>query len=108
VQWAEAYEFADAHNITLVGGALVCPPLAVRPQDNNFTAGSDRTVGVVGGWLQVKPYVPDISAHLMLSTQGGGHGVLSNTMGLGVDRVVGQPAPDTYPSPRFLILNCIR
>jgi hypothetical protein len=61
VQWAEAYEFADAHNITLVGGALVCPSLAVRPQDNNFTAGSDRTVGVVGGWLQVKPYVPDIS-----------------------------------------------
>ncbi|KAF7373944.1 Cytokinin dehydrogenase 11 [Mycena sanguinolenta] len=52
VQWAEAYEFADAHNITLVGG-------------------SDKTVGVVGGWLQ-----------------GGGHGVLSNTMGLGVDRVV--------------------
>ncbi|KAJ7915363.1 hypothetical protein B0H13DRAFT_406619 [Mycena leptocephala] len=52
VQWAEAYEFADAHNITLVGG-------------------SDRTVGVVGGWLQ-----------------GGGHGVLSNTMGLGVDRVL--------------------
>ncbi|KAJ7791115.1 hypothetical protein B0H14DRAFT_3094553 [Mycena olivaceomarginata] len=51
VQWAEAYEFADAHNITLVGG-------------------SDRTVGVVGGWLQ-----------------GGGHGVLSN-MGLGADRVL--------------------
>ncbi|KAJ6522585.1 hypothetical protein B0H19DRAFT_973347 [Mycena capillaripes] len=52
VQWAEAYEFADAHNITLVGG-------------------SDRSVGVVGGWLQ-----------------GGGHSVLSNTMGLGVDRVL--------------------
>ncbi|KAJ7605971.1 hypothetical protein DFH06DRAFT_1384643 [Mycena polygramma] len=52
VQWAEAYEFADAHNITLVGG-------------------SDRSVGVVGGW-----------------TQGGGHSVLSNTMGLGVDRVL--------------------
>ncbi|KAJ7813344.1 hypothetical protein B0H14DRAFT_3750618 [Mycena olivaceomarginata] len=52
VQWAEAYEFADAHNVTLVGG-------------------SDRSVGVVGGWLQ-----------------GGGHSVLSNTMGLGVDRVM--------------------
>ncbi|KAJ7934232.1 hypothetical protein B0H13DRAFT_2227291 [Mycena leptocephala] len=50
--WAEAFEFADAHNITVVGG-------------------SDRSVGVVGGWLQ-----------------GGGHGVLSNTMGLGVDRVL--------------------
>ncbi|KAJ7848173.1 hypothetical protein B0H14DRAFT_3108904 [Mycena olivaceomarginata] len=52
VQWAEAYEFADAHNVTLVGG-------------------SDRSVGVIGGWLQ-----------------GGGHSVLSNTMGLGVDRVL--------------------
>ncbi|KAJ7609588.1 hypothetical protein DFH06DRAFT_1376205, partial [Mycena polygramma] len=52
VQWAEAYEFADAHNTTLVGG-------------------SDRSVGVVGGW-----------------SQGGGHSVLSNTMGLGVDRVL--------------------
>ncbi|CAK5282291.1 unnamed protein product [Mycena citricolor] len=52
VQWAEAYAFADAHNITLVGG-------------------SDRSVGVVGGW-----------------TQGGGHSVLSNTMGLGADRVL--------------------
>ncbi|KAF8179553.1 FAD-binding domain-containing protein [Mycena galopus ATCC 62051] len=46
VQWAEAYEFADANNITVVGG-------------------SDRSVGA-----------------------GGGHGVLSNTMGLGVDRVL--------------------
>ncbi|KAJ7651928.1 FAD-binding domain-containing protein [Mycena rosella] len=52
VQWAEAYEFADKNNITLVGG-------------------SDRSVGVIGGWLQ-----------------GGGHSVLSNTMGLGVDRVL--------------------
>ncbi|KAJ7930362.1 hypothetical protein B0H13DRAFT_2228276 [Mycena leptocephala] len=52
VEWAEAYEFADTHNITLVGG-------------------SDRSVGVVGGWLQ-----------------GGGHSVLSNTMGLGVDRAL--------------------
>jgi hypothetical protein len=25
VQWAEAYEFADTHNITLVGGVLICP-----------------------------------------------------------------------------------
>ncbi|KAG6826640.1 hypothetical protein H0H87_006840, partial [Tephrocybe sp. NHM501043] len=32
---------------------------------------SDRSVGVAGGWLQ-----------------GGGHGALSNTMGLGVDRVL--------------------
>lgn len=52
VQWGEAYPFAEKNNITLVGG-------------------SDKTVGVVGGWLQ-----------------GGGHGALSNTMGLGVDRVL--------------------
>ncbi|KAG6876325.1 hypothetical protein C0992_013354 [Termitomyces sp. T32_za158] len=52
VQWGEAYAFAEANNITIVGG-------------------SDRSVGVAGGWLQ-----------------GGGHGALSNTMGLGVDRVL--------------------
>ncbi|KAJ6545042.1 FAD-binding domain-containing protein [Mycena vulgaris] len=52
VQWKEAYQFADTHNFTIVGG-------------------TDRTVGVSGGWLQ-----------------GGGHSALSNTMGLGVDRVL--------------------
>ncbi|GLB33561.1 putative oxygen-dependent FAD-linked oxidoreductase family protein [Lyophyllum shimeji] len=52
VQWADAYAFAESNNITLVGG-------------------SDRSVGVSGGWLQ-----------------GGGHSALSNTMGLGVDRVL--------------------
>ncbi|KAL9711397.1 hypothetical protein Ac2012v2_005943 [Leucoagaricus gongylophorus] len=52
VQWGEAYAFADAHNITLVGG-------------------SDVSVGASGGWLQ-----------------GGGHGALSPSMGLGVDRVL--------------------
>ncbi|KAJ8509288.1 hypothetical protein ONZ45_g8527 [Pleurotus djamor] len=51
-QWGEAYAFAEAHNITIVGG-------------------SDKNVGVAGGWLQ-----------------GGGHGMLSNVMGLGVDRVL--------------------
>ncbi|PFH45424.1 hypothetical protein AMATHDRAFT_71699 [Amanita thiersii Skay4041] len=40
---------------------------------NNITlvGGSDRSVGAAGGWLQ-----------------GGGHGALTNTMGLGVDRVL--------------------
>ncbi|TFK67439.1 FAD-binding domain-containing protein [Pluteus cervinus] len=52
VQWEDAYAFADSHNITIVGG-------------------SDKSVGVAGGWLQ-----------------GGGHSALSNTMGLGVDRVL--------------------
>ncbi|KAK0206277.1 hypothetical protein DFS33DRAFT_1381395 [Desarmillaria ectypa] len=52
VQWFEAYAFAEANNITVVGG-------------------TDPSVGVAGGWLQ-----------------GGGHSVLSNTMGLGVDRVL--------------------
>ncbi|KAJ7145103.1 hypothetical protein C8R43DRAFT_1012823 [Mycena crocata] len=52
VQWQQAYQFADAHNFTIVGG-------------------TDRTVGVSGGWLQ-----------------GGGHSALSNTMGMGIDRVL--------------------
>ncbi|KAF9561756.1 FAD-binding domain-containing protein [Agrocybe pediades] len=52
VQWKDAYEFADQHNFTVVGGM-------------------DGAVGAVGGWLQ-----------------GGGHSPLSNTMGLGVDRVL--------------------
>lgn len=52
VQWGEAYAFAEANNITIVGG-------------------TDKAVGAVGGWLQ-----------------GGGHGGLSNTYGLGVDRVM--------------------
>ncbi|KAJ7168625.1 hypothetical protein C8R46DRAFT_1267923, partial [Mycena filopes] len=52
VQWKEAYEFAAAHNFTIVGG-------------------TDRTVGVSGGWVQ-----------------GGGHSALSNTLGMGVDRVL--------------------
>ncbi|THV03671.1 FAD-binding domain-containing protein [Dendrothele bispora CBS 962.96] len=52
IQWHEAYAFAEANNITLVGG-------------------SDRSVGASGGWLQ-----------------GGGHSMLSNTLGLGVDRVL--------------------
>ncbi|EPQ50955.1 FAD-binding domain-containing protein [Gloeophyllum trabeum ATCC 11539] len=52
VQWGEAYQFAEAHNITLVGG-------------------SDPGVGTSGGWLM-----------------GGGHGALTNTMGMGVDRVL--------------------
>ncbi|KAF8901301.1 hypothetical protein CPB85DRAFT_1256387 [Mucidula mucida] len=52
VQWLQAYNFADAHNVTIFGG-------------------TDPTVGSVGGWVQ-----------------GGGHSALSNTMGLGVDRVL--------------------
>ncbi|KAF8964328.1 FAD-binding domain-containing protein [Flammula alnicola] len=42
-------------------------------EEHNFTivGGADKTVGVAGGWLQ-----------------GGGHSALSNTMGLGVDRVL--------------------
>lgn len=36
-----------------------------------FLGGTDKTVGAAGGWVQ-----------------GGGHGILSNTLGLGVDRVL--------------------
>ncbi|TRM68276.1 hypothetical protein BD626DRAFT_481274 [Schizophyllum amplum] len=51
-QWADGYAFAEENNLTLVGG-------------------SDRSVGMAGGWLQ-----------------GGGHGLLAPAMGLGVDRVL--------------------
>ncbi|KAG8737195.1 hypothetical protein FRC10_008481 [Ceratobasidium sp. 414] len=50
--FASLYEFAEANNITILGG-------------------TDKTVGAAGGWVQ-----------------GGGHGILSNTLGLGVDRVL--------------------
>lgn len=50
--WGGVYEFAEANNVTVVGG-------------------SSRTVGPVGGWIS-----------------GGGHGALSNTLGLGVDNVM--------------------
>ncbi|KAG8839697.1 hypothetical protein FRC18_008417 [Serendipita sp. 400] len=50
--FGQAYEFAEAHDITFVGG-------------------TDRTVAPAGGWVQ-----------------GGGHSLLSNTLGLGVDRVL--------------------
>ncbi|KAG8680625.1 hypothetical protein FRC11_002206, partial [Ceratobasidium sp. 423] len=46
------YEFAEANNITFIGGIA-------------------RKIGAAGGWLQ-----------------GGGHSILSNTYGLGVDRVL--------------------
>ncbi|KAJ7719991.1 FAD-binding domain-containing protein [Mycena maculata] len=52
VQFFEAFQFAEEHNITLVGG-------------------SDATVGFTGGFVQ-----------------GGGHGVLSPVLGLGVDRAL--------------------
>lgn len=50
--WGGVYEFAEANNITVVGG-------------------SSRTVGPVGGWIS-----------------GGGHGALTNTLGMGVDNVL--------------------
>ncbi|KAG6826997.1 hypothetical protein H0H92_013612 [Tricholoma furcatifolium] len=67
IQWGEAYAFAEEHNITVVGG-------------------SDRSVGVAGGWLQ-----------------GGGHGALSNTMGLGVDRVLQYKV--VTPDGQFRVVN---
>jgi FAD/FMN-containing dehydrogenase len=46
------YEFAEANNITVVGG-------------------SSKSVAAAGGWLN-----------------GGGHSMLSNTLGLGVDNAL--------------------
>ncbi|KDQ50517.1 hypothetical protein JAAARDRAFT_199917 [Jaapia argillacea MUCL 33604] len=60
VQWGEAYPFAEANNITMVGAS-----------HSSLRKGSDKGVGTVGGWLM-----------------GGGHGALTNTMGMGADRVL--------------------
>ncbi|KAI5367630.1 putative berberine/berberine, FAD-binding domain, PCMH-type, FAD-binding, type PCMH, subdomain 2 [Septoria linicola] len=65
--WAGVYEFAEANDITVVGG-------------------SSRTVGPVGGWIS-----------------GGGHGALSNTLGLGVDNVLEMKA--VLPDGRFITAN---
>lgn len=72
MRWNEAHIFADQHNITLVGGE----DHSLLPLVQHLIAheGSDKSVGAVGGWLQ-----------------GGGHGALSNTMGMGADRVVRYP-----------------
>ncbi|KAF9046193.1 FAD binding domain-containing protein [Panaeolus papilionaceus] len=67
VQWGEAYAYAEANNLTVVGGA-------------------DKAVGVAGGWLQ-----------------GGGHGGLSNTMGLGVDRVLQYKV--VTPDGKYRVVN---
>ncbi len=50
--WGEAYAFAEAHNITVVGG-------------------SDKNVGVAGGWLQVCSAPPSITFDLGLFSLGG-------------------------------------
>ncbi len=41
VQWLQAYNFADAHNVTIVGG-------------------TDPTVGSVGIWVQVDVHFQDV------------------------------------------------
>lgn len=52
VQWEEAYAFAEANNITLVGGQLTTN---FRLRRNlNVRLGSDKSVGASGGWLQVR------------------------------------------------------
>lgn len=61
------YEFAEANNITVLGG-------------------SSSTVGPVGGWIN-----------------GGGHGALSNTLGLGVDNVL--EIKTVLPSGEYVTAN---
>jgi hypothetical protein len=53
------------------------------------SVGSDITVGVSGGWLQVSNTLSKVYTNIDIDRcKGGGHSALSNTMGLGVDRVV--------------------
>ncbi|KAJ7240440.1 FAD-binding domain-containing protein [Mycena rebaudengoi] len=69
-----------------------CPASDAKPGGNDgglwltTTKGADTTVGASGGWLQ-----------------GGGHGALANTLGLGVDRVL--EFKIVTPTGRFLTAN---
>jgi len=73
--FSQLYDFAEANGITIVGG-------------------TDRTVGAAGGWVQVRallsPYgVPELTEKSCSRiVQGGGHSLLSNTLGLGADRAL--------------------
>lgn len=61
--------------------------------------GSDKSVGASGGWLQVWPYLSEYwDVEIKSFLQGGGHSILSNTMGLGVDRVVCKSAVSPFMS----------
>lgn len=53
MQWGEAYAFAEAHNITVVGGKNISFHLLQLEMASESNIGSDQTVGVSGGWLQV-------------------------------------------------------
>ncbi|KAH9480355.1 FAD-linked oxidoreductase OXR2 [Psilocybe cubensis] len=63
----------DVHSGMTIGAGVQWGEAYSFAEKHNVTVvgGSDKAVGAVGGWLQ-----------------GGGHSPLSNTMGLGVDRVL--------------------
>ncbi|PPQ85186.1 hypothetical protein CVT25_004193 [Psilocybe cyanescens] len=69
------------HSAMTVGAGVQWGEAYLFAEKNNITvrahSGSDKAVGAAGGWLQ-----------------GGGHSPLSNTMGLGVDRVYKVVTPD--------------
>lgn len=63
----------DGQTVVTVGAGIQWHELYNFANERNLTivGGTDRSVGASGGWVQ-----------------GGGHSLLSNTMGLGVDRVL--------------------
>ncbi|KLO05539.1 FAD-binding domain-containing protein [Schizopora paradoxa] len=69
----EGCSASSEHNAVTIGAGVQFKDLYAFAEANSFTfvGGSDNGVGASGGWVQ-----------------GGGHGALSNTMGLGVDRVL--------------------
>ncbi|KAI5122815.1 hypothetical protein M0805_000157 [Coniferiporia weirii] len=64
---------SDSYTAVTLGAGVQFRDVYAFAEANNFTfvGGSDPGVGPTGGWLQ-----------------GGGHGALTNTMGMGVDRVL--------------------
>ena len=70
VHWEKTYGWAESNNVTIIGGA--CPTVGQLEFVIAFVITmSELLSGAAGGWLQ-----------------GGGHSALSNTYGLGVDRVL--------------------
>ncbi|KAJ3530653.1 hypothetical protein NMY22_g8486 [Coprinellus aureogranulatus] len=71
-QGCSAAETTPSTAVTMGAGVRWSEAHAFADKNNiTLVGGSDKSVGAVGGWLQ-----------------GGGHGPLSNTMGMGADRVL--------------------
>ncbi|KAH8114550.1 hypothetical protein DFH11DRAFT_1767528, partial [Phellopilus nigrolimitatus] len=78
----------NSHSAVTLGAGVQFKEIYAFAEENNFTfvGGSDPGVGSTGGWLQ-----------------GGGHGALTNTLGMGADRVLQFKV--VTPDGRYLVAN---